>query len=529
MRTNLPVTRHELFLDPKRPIVTKTDLKGRITYANPAFVEISGFSEAELLGQPHNVVRHPDMPSEAFADLWATIQRGQPWRGLVKNRSKQGDFYWVDAYVTPLRENGEVIGYMSVRSKPDSRATAAAGELYAQVKAGTARFPATPLAKAWPFKARLLLAGLPLLLALFALALLEHGSARWGIASAAGVWLLLAGGWLHAHWTGTAATVRQTVQRFGEGDFRQAVAPVGCAEIRAMLTELESMRINLRALLADVVTLSSDVNGAASATSTAAGQLRANSEQELEGITRVAAALEELSVSVNEIADTTKAGAEHAGTAERLASEGKQRILATREATAAVTQEVASTHAAIRTLEEAANSIRSVTALIRDIAEQTNLLALNAAIEAARAGEQGRGFAVVADEVRKLAERTAGNTQEIEQSVNALLERTASTLASVASTRDRVAAAEDAIALTAASLDAIRDASQGVARSAAEVATMLHQQSSASTEVAQNMELMTALTERNNASIAKAAGVADDLHATAQALQRLVQHFERHQ
>jgi len=117
-RMAAPTTAVERLLDPRIPIVTKTDLKGRITYANPAFVEISGFTLEELLGQPHNVVRHPDMPRDAFKDLWDTARRDEPWKGLVKNRCKDGGYYWVDAYVTPLTQNGEKIGYMSVRSKP---------------------------------------------------------------------------------------------------------------------------------------------------------------------------------------------------------------------------------------------------------------------------------------------------------------------------------------------------------------------------------------------------------------------------
>ena len=119
MKINHPVTSNELFLDPQRPIVTKTDLKGAITYANRAFIEISGFDEHELLGVNHNiVVRHPDMPPEAFADLWETVKVGKPWRGLVKNRAKNGDFYWVEAYVTPITVQGVVQGYVSVRSAP---------------------------------------------------------------------------------------------------------------------------------------------------------------------------------------------------------------------------------------------------------------------------------------------------------------------------------------------------------------------------------------------------------------------------
>ena len=93
MKVNLPVTQNEVFLDPARPIVTKTDLKGQITYANRAFIDISGFTENELIGVSHNIVRHPDMPPEAFADLWTTLKAGRPWSGLVKNRNKAGDFY----------------------------------------------------------------------------------------------------------------------------------------------------------------------------------------------------------------------------------------------------------------------------------------------------------------------------------------------------------------------------------------------------------------------------------------------------
>jgi methyl-accepting chemotaxis protein len=136
MRTNLPVTNTEVALRDDSMIVSKTDLKGQITYVNRDFLEISGFPEAELIGAPHNLVRHPDMPSEAFADLWATLQAGRPWAGLVKNRCKNGDFYWVEANVTPIREGGKISGYMSVRVKPSRDDVKAAEETYRQIRAG---------------------------------------------------------------------------------------------------------------------------------------------------------------------------------------------------------------------------------------------------------------------------------------------------------------------------------------------------------------------------------------------------------
>ncbi len=117
MRTNLPVSQVELVLPDDTMIVTKTDLKGRITYVNRDFIEISGYTEAELLGQPHNIVRHPDMPPEAFEDLWHALGEQRPWVGYVKNRRKNGDFYWVEAHAAPIWEGQQVTGYMSVRRK----------------------------------------------------------------------------------------------------------------------------------------------------------------------------------------------------------------------------------------------------------------------------------------------------------------------------------------------------------------------------------------------------------------------------
>ncbi|PPC97956.1 MAG: hypothetical protein CTY35_06525 [Methylotenera sp.] len=117
MKINMPITNIEVELKETSSIVSKTDLKGLITYINRDFLEISGFTEQELIGKSHNIVRHPDMPPAAFEDLWSTVKAGKPWNGLVKNRCKNGDHYWVEANVAPVRESGKIVGYMSVRSK----------------------------------------------------------------------------------------------------------------------------------------------------------------------------------------------------------------------------------------------------------------------------------------------------------------------------------------------------------------------------------------------------------------------------
>ncbi|MGB8398002.1 methyl-accepting chemotaxis protein [Bradyrhizobium sp.] len=139
MRTNLPVTNVEYPITDETLIVSKTDTKGKLTYFNQQFVDASGFTDAELMGQPHNIIRHPDMPPEAFEDLWATLKAGKPWAGAVKNRRKNGDFYWVLASATPIWENGQVTGYMSIRSKLPADQRAEAEQVYALLRAKKAQ------------------------------------------------------------------------------------------------------------------------------------------------------------------------------------------------------------------------------------------------------------------------------------------------------------------------------------------------------------------------------------------------------
>jgi len=140
MRNNLPTTdvEHSFAID--QFLVSKTDTKGIVTYCNRLFIELAGFAEDELLGKPHNLVRHPDMPEAAFADLWRTVQAGQEWNGIVKNRCQNGDYYWVDAQVTPsFSKSGDIVGYMSVRRKPTQDQIDSAAALYAQMRADEGR------------------------------------------------------------------------------------------------------------------------------------------------------------------------------------------------------------------------------------------------------------------------------------------------------------------------------------------------------------------------------------------------------
>ncbi len=136
MRNNSPVTQKEYMLKPGITIVSRTDVHGNILLANEAFIEASGFEWSELVGQPHNILRHPDVPQAVFKDFWQTLQAGKPWTQIVKNRRKNGDHYWVIAKATPTFEDGVITGYMSVRIPATSEQKAAAEKTYQDIESG---------------------------------------------------------------------------------------------------------------------------------------------------------------------------------------------------------------------------------------------------------------------------------------------------------------------------------------------------------------------------------------------------------
>lgn len=520
-----PTTAVERLLDPRIPIVTKTDLKGRITYANPAFVEISGFTLEELLGQPHNVVRHPDMPRDAFKDLWDTARRDEPWKGLVKNRCKDGGYYWVDAYVTPLTQNGEKIGYMSVRSKPSDTQKGEAEALYKAINAGSASFPFTKPAKGRPFIVDLAIVGfLPVIIAL--LSMLNIPALSYGSAAASFVAAALGLMWLKGRVEHTNNSMLHAMRALAEGDFKHEIPESSTREFNKVHTAFKSMQVNLRAIIADVISSSSEVKNNAEHLSQLAINLMNRSRQQSDGINGVASALEELSVSVSEISEATGKSSAHAKNAMDVVDTGAQSMDKSTQATQKVAQVVQDAKQNIEELNRAVVKISNVTRTITEIAEKTNLLALNAAIEAARAGESGRGFAVVADEVRKLAEMTRQSTTEISATVQEVQSGTNKGLETMGRAVEEVNIGTTLILEAGESLQAIKVASRGVAQSAKDISAMLEQQSQASLEVANSMERMSALTESNVAAINDLDSAAKQLASTSGDLRTLVKHFE---
>lgn len=527
MRSNLPVSNVEVYLDGSRPIVTRTNLQGKILYANPEFIRISGFSEDELLGQDHNIVRHPGMPAAAFEDLWKTIRRRQAWQGLVKNRCKNGDFYWVKAYVSPVYEDGQHVGYMSVRVAPTAIEKKQADELYTRVNQGLEKFPATAPLHAHSLRFWMVLSFLPLLGTMATGTFIQSGIAFIVLNALA---LLISAGllWFTSNRIFNACGAMQAaLSSFGEGNFKQPVVPQGAREFQHLLAAIETTRVNLRAMICDVVAASHSVGQTSAQVENEAKALYEQNAKAQDSIESIAAALEQLSVSIQEISDTAQEGSHHAEHTRTLVDQGSQQMQVSRDAMGQVIREVNNTNAALHELERISEDIGSITSVIRGIAEQTNLLALNAAIEAARAGAQGRGFAVVADEVRKLAEHTSSNTTGIQNSIDALKGKIAQIVAGGDVMTRCVGSVERSIQDTADSLANVRMASQGVEHVTGTIANALAQQSSASTEVAQNLEALSTASEYNRRSTEASRQIASRLNGFAAALTKLLQSFER--
>ena len=323
MKINLPVTGVERHLTPGRPIVSKTDLKGVVTYCNKALLDISGFSRDEMIGHSQNILRHPDIPPEVFADLWRTIQSGHPWRGVVKNRAKNGDHYWVDAYVTPITSNGASLGYMSVRTVAKPEEVRAAEALFKAIREKQAKFPKTPLATGRSRAVPLVL-GTASAIALLAVAAAVVGGGT-GLAFGLGSALLTLGSGLVVvrRLLTPMRALALAVQNIDEGQVDQAIISPG-GVLDDAFAKLESLRIHLRAMFADVLVSAAEVADRSCTLDQSMHRLSESSETQTENVMRVSAAMEEMSVAIAEISRNTETALSAARKTEEAANSSMQ-------------------------------------------------------------------------------------------------------------------------------------------------------------------------------------------------------------
>lgn len=684
MKKNLPVTQVERPFPKGLRIVSKTDLKGNITYVNDQFVKISGFSREELIGKNHNIIRHPDTPPQAFEWLWATLKSGHPWRGIVKNRCKNGDHYWVNALVVPIISDGKTVEYMSVRREPTRKQIEEAEAFYR-----TLNETGKPIISGWErFKFRNFSLQTKLHILIQATLLV--------VASAGNYWIAdnfrdqaMAAARVHAEDVASATIdganmlmmtgaigdpenrrllikkissgsgvkslrlirAKQVADQYGvglpeeqvqdeverramesktpyfsllqeaDGPVLRAVVPYvvsrdfhgtnclmchqvaegsvnGASDIRIdlkpdfaavdamqfklllgqvalqiflflfiawcirtyvkkplsdamvqfeilmegrlepvidisgrdemgeLFCAVQTMQAYVQVMLDEMEFSAAVIDARNASLNEQVLRVAEHSQKQHDYVQGIAKAMREFTGSVSEVAHAAADSASAAVNSQKVIEDSNQRMEQGVQATGAVVEAVQSSSHTISELRVAIQKIGDIAGVIKDIADQTNLLALNAAIEAARAGEQGRGFAVVADEVRKLAERTTSSTTVIGEMIENIYKVSQQAVGAM----DRaVVEVERSIVLiekTGESLQAVTTSSNQVADKAQHIAETAREQHRTSEEVASNLNQISSLVEEN-ANVAEAAKLAARELAEASAeLRERVRHFE---
>ena len=485
MKKTHAVNDHEVIFPADARLITTTDLNGDITYANDDFVTVSGYTRDELIGQHHNIIRHPDMPKQAFADLWATIKAGKSWRGMVKNKCRDGSFYWVDAYVTPILDhNGKVIEYQSVRSAPSPEAKERAESEYRKWKDGTTPIGAKKPRVSWegyllititlPF---LILALLDIINNSLSQALI---TITFGVISAVAARLWLSpfrklakkydakSGHLLLTYLFTGRT-----DELGKIDIALTSQQ---AEMRAIIARLDNTCFYIRRAKERSDSCVSDANEAVSGQGAHVQEISLAMTKMLDSQQQVALAS----------TDTLEASKE----SQNSTLKGREQLNQMVTSIDQLAKSLEQTHATVSTLAVSSDNIGKVIDVITAIADQTNLLALNAAIEAARAGEAGRGFAVVADEVRNLASRTQASTRDIRDIISGLENDTAACVKSIS---DGVSASEQTVKQakeTDEAFELVLNSVKNIYKLATNVDMAMHEQSSISEQTSRQMTVV---------------------------------------
>ena len=517
----MPVTDTEYKLLDDDVIISSTDLKGAITSTNPTFKSISGFNDEELLHKNHNMVRHPDMPPAAFGDLWNTLKSNKPWMGIVKNRCKNGDYYWVDAFVTPLINNGTCSGYESTRVKAEPEVVKRADKIYKSIWANKFKLP--KFKPSYTVKLTALFSVLQLFAMLGLLAANEISiiPAVIVLVSTSVLSYLAINVFLKPF-----KNVTRQAKSFIENPITQLVYTGRHDEVGQIDLSLRMLTSLNRTILKRLDQVSTELASHASDAGDLVEDTRSGVQRQQAELDMVATAMNEMTATVHEVANSTQNAAKAADSAHQQAGVGAQKVAAAKQVIQSLSTDIEDTEQSIQELANNSLEIGAVLDVIKGVAEQTNLLALNAAIEAARAGEQGRGFAVVADEVRTLASRTQESTAEIQSMIEKIQHGTKSAVDKMADVRQR---SNEGLENVSSSSEAIQEMCQAVEEMSAmntQIASAAEEQSAVGGTIAENIENISHVSRSTETTANEMANTTRSLVEMAAGIHNMIRQFE---
>jgi len=542
MRQNLPVNDVETMLPEHAFIYSRTDLKGVIVEANEAFASVSGFERHEMIGQPHNIVRHPDMPGEAFADLWQELKSGRPWRAIVKNRRKDGGFYWVVANVSPVREGGQVVGYQSVRSRPTRAEIDAAATAYQRIRQGDQRLTieqgrvvnrrAAGIARLLSLPVQLTLIGV---VALLGAAMRLAGARFTGggvgtlldvLAVASALYGLF---FLFAYVPRLQGDLRGFADWIGQlltsGNLRQRIDSPRSDVVGTVIRQTDRFVSSVQATVQGMADVAAQVGDATRDVGRGVQQVQDAASKQNMATASATAAVDEVTGLIARVAENARAT--H-GVASQTGGVSRAGASESEEACAAISclaETVRLSAEQVETLGQRSTEISQITSVIKEIADQTNLLALNAAIEAARAGEQGRGFAVVADEVRKLAERTGKATQQISDLVSVIHAETTTAVDGMRAGATQVGEGVQRVTASKQILQRIKVEMDETIRRVEEISQASIGQNAAMAQLAENVRQVSAMTGASVSLASQTDAMVRELTAMVDRMEKAVGQF----